>query len=220
MKHTTTAESKLSLEEGPSNLTYLYEDEDRVEESSEEEESSDILVDECIDRELLEYSQHYHPVREQLQCYSYFLTLFTGMLCFGSTYPAVCFLVLIIIFLEIKLYSRKLLRVFHRVYPYKADSIGPWTSVLQLAVRLAVITNAAIVAFAMEQFSSWRVEYRLCLFIGFVLVVGLVRVGLKNMMGYNIKEVAAIQRQRRDVIVTKLFHKAADQLGEAQLNML
>ena len=129
--------------------------------------------------------------------------------CFGSSLPGSFVIVFLYVYFEIKSSARKLSFVTHRPFPVEEEGIMAWKHVLNAFVYVSVVTNAALIAFSMQQFVEWQLQYRLCLFIAVVALCSVYR----SALWLTMKEVPAevtIQQLRSRFINSKLITPPPD----------
>jgi hypothetical protein len=111
---------------------------------------------------------------------------------------------------------------YQRSVPVQCDGLGIWDTIISFACVVAVVTNAALTCFTMQNFSSWNATNTLLLFIAlhwsllflhYCLVQSSYRLGdLSNNSAKNDSsvDIEAIQRERARFIESKLVEKVMD----------
>jgi len=135
--------------------------------------------------------------------------------CFGSALPG-CFLIMFLyVLFEMKSAARKLSYVTLRPFPVEEEGIMAWTHVLHALVYAAVLVNAALIAFSMEQFQHWKLQFKLLLFIAVCTLCATYRCALRLMMS-DIPPEVTIQQMRARFINSKLIHQVPDQSSNSR----
>jgi hypothetical protein len=142
------------------------------------------------------------------------------ILCFGSLFPASFLLGALFFRAEVRGKAWQLLMIYKRTFPFEVEDIGScWNRVFQGLGTLAVLTNAALICFAMRQFDDWSWLRRVLRLIG--KVIGL-RV-LQSHLALTNDEVPApvvIQQKRAKFISDKLIRKIPDRKSEYAMEIL
>ena len=84
---------------------------------------------------------------------------------FISALPGASIIAYINNHLQLRYDAEKMLCDTQRVFPKGVEDIGTWQTVFELMATLAVIANAALVAFTMNIFDNYSLTFRFWLFI-------------------------------------------------------
>mmetsp|Transcript_35625 Transcript_35625/g.44960 ORF Transcript_35625/g.44960 Transcript_35625/m.44960 type:complete len:172 (+) Transcript_35625:19-534(+) len=137
---------------------------------------------------------------------------FGYMTLFVSAMPLTPLFGLINNWVEIRADAFKLMYVFQRPQPKRAQDIGTWMVIFQIMNVLSVISNSAIICFVMENVFSENVLLSTKLWI-FILMNSLL-LSMMFLLQISVRDVPAavtLQLRRTDHIVSKLIARIADE---------
>ena len=179
----------------------------------------DVVDDNDVDVDVEEFEVPDHLVtryfkfdqEHQLRrSYARIILLLSLICCFGCLMPGIFVAGLFLLHWEVRGKAWQLLMIYKRLFPHEVEDIGEaWNRVLNIVVTLTVLTNAALIAFAMKQFDDWFYAYRLALFIGIVLGCRFYKWILHMRVSETPPEVV-IQTERAHFINDKLIRKTPD----------
>ena len=188
-------------------ITTLGAEEDS--QAGESEPSVEVQVDRAFIRHY-KFDQD-HQLR---RCYARVFLIIALILCFGVLLPGSFVAGALLFRFEVRGKAWQLLMIYKRAFPYEVESIGEcWNRVFHGIATIAVLTNAALIAFTMRQFDHWAWSHRLCLFIGIVLTCRVFKAALNGRMS-DVPHEVIIQQKRAQFITDKLIRKIPDRKDE------
>jgi hypothetical protein len=210
-------------------------EESAVQDDNQEEEQSEAASDENEDYGYAQssVSRRGKPIFQAHSSYSYdveyyhlhnhlfLLRLFALAVCFGTSGPAVFFVLALVFFFEIKVQLWQVLFYFPRNLPAISNQVSEvWIVFYDLVVILSIITNASMILFNIDaRYSQWDFLYQLLLWIG---IVGFL-LAFFMLCYYSYRRIpqeVKIQLRRRDFIVKKLIHRIPDRTDTLPIEML
>jgi hypothetical protein len=210
-------------------------DESAGQDDNQEEEQSEAASDENEDYEYAQssISRRGKPIFQAHSSYSYdvdyyhlhnhlfLLRLFALAVCFGTSGPAVFFVLALVFFFEIKVQLWQVLFYFPRNLPVISNQVSEvWIVFYDLVVILSIITNASMILYNINaRYSQWDFLYQLLQWIG---IVGFLLAFFMLCYYYyrRIPQEVKIQWRRRDFIVKKLIHRVPDRTDTLPIEML
>jgi hypothetical protein len=157
-----------------------------------------------------------------LSNHSFIFRLFCIALLFGVTAPVIFFALMIVLFFMIRMELWLLMSYFPRCLPLISEEIDViWKFSYDLLLILSIGTNASLIIFDLYQshYSHWSLDYLLCLWIGIVGVL-LFFFLLCYLFYSRVPKEVRIQRQRRDLIVSKLIDRIPDRNDSLPIEIL
>jgi uncharacterized membrane protein len=167
-------------------------------------------------------STSYDVEDHHLSNHSFVFRLFCIALLFGVTAPVIFFALMIILFFMIRMELWLLMSYFPRALPLVSEEIDViWKFSYDMLLILSLGTNASLIILNLYQshYSHWSLDYLLCLWIGIVAVLLFFFLLCYLIYGRVPKEVR-IQRQRRDLIVSKLIDRIPDRNDSLPIEIL
>jgi len=135
--------------------------------------------------------------------------LFAYSTLFVVACPPISFFALLLNCLEIRIDAYKLLHHYQRPIAVTANSIGTWKTIFGLVSIIAVVTNAGLLLFTIDVFSSARPATKVWGFYVFQVVVFVIMYAVSMVVSDTPIDVE-IQLKRRDRLVNKVIRKIPD----------
>lgn len=107
----------------------------------------------------------YDYIQDSISDYAELMVQFGFQTLFISALPGASIIAYINNHLQLRYDAEKMLCDTQRVFPKGVEDIGTWQTVFELMATLAVIANAALVAFTMNIFDNYSLIFRFWLFI-------------------------------------------------------
>ena len=114
-------------------------------------------------------------------------------------------------YVEIRVDSWKLCHLCRRPDPVGCEDIGIWEAILEVMSHMAIVTNAALVAYTSRNTVNYPWHTRNFIFLGMVVSVAILRALIVYLIP-DIPRDVRIQLQRQNYILSKVLYDAQDEV--------
>lgn len=154
---------------------------------------------------------NYDSIEGTFEDYSNHVILFGFTTMFISAFPIGIALALCYNYLEMRLLGWKLSFVYRRTMPRRVSNIGVWYYIFEAMAAIAVVVNAALVAFTQSITASYTGYEKVWLFMSIITLI----LGIKYAVAVGIADVPSevvIQREREEFINKKIVDDEPDEI--------
>ena len=155
----------------------------------------------------------YDYIQDQISDYAELMVQFGFQTLFISALPGASLIAFINNHLQLRYDAEKMLCDTQRVFPKGGEDIGTWQPVFELMATLAVIANAALVAFTMNIFDDYSLKFRFWLFMCTQWFVFTLQTVIRIVIP-DVPIPVTIQLGRQEFIVRKVIDYEPDDLDK------